>query len=174
MNKFITIFIGSSGSSWLMDSLGRLDGVCIPAFEPIDEPNIAEEPQRVSWINTCFDTPSNDDEFRRWYTKLDSISPLYKQFTDECVYNANLIDFKTRAYNLSFGKLQEIVNNNNVSVIFLHRENILKQVVSLHRRNVEKKSQFHENTGHIPSTIEPDILQQRFENISADLDKFWM
>ena len=158
MAGFACVYYGNTGSSWLLDVLGRSPDVLVPGFEPVEtwawDTSVSE---RLRWIRTTFDPPEvrEGPEWERWKEAVDR-SPNAKP-------NAWNLSFRITGFKMSNLAVEHpwrtllALRRSGAKTIVLTRRNRLKHALSLYRYREEKKSQFELKGVRPPTELDLDV-----------------
>lgn len=164
MSGFACVYYGNTGSSWLLDVLGRSPDVLVPGFEPVErwawDTSVRE---RLDWIRTTFEPPEvregpEWEEWREAAGRAPNATP-----------NAWNLSFRITGFKMSNLAVQHpwrtlrTFRRSGARVIVLTRRNRLKHTLSLYRYREEKKSQFELKGVRPPTELDLDVFDDWLE-----------
>jgi LPS sulfotransferase NodH len=167
---FVVLYYGNTGSSWLIETLGHLPDVLVPAFEPL-EAHVWRVPDavKVAWVRNAFSVPATRTgaAFDEWIEGLRA-SPQFKGLIRS---EFSTVAFKmTRSAVRSTQALVDVFGEFGTRLVFLRRENRIKHALSLYRHHEEAKSQFDRSGIRPPSDV--DFRRyERWLRQSVELDE---
>ena len=170
MQSFIVAFYNHTGSSWLIESIGRSPSVFIPAFEPLERWGWELTPEdKIPWLVNAFGGPAGSDEeaLDEWLEGLSEAPQFDQDREGRTIYlkerrpNFRSVGFKMgNAAIRNPPEILECLPDLGTKIILLQRADRVKHALSLYRSNVERKSQF-ERKGELPPS-EVDLEQFDF------------
>jgi hypothetical protein len=159
-DSFVVVYYGNTGSSWLIETLGHVPGVLLPAFEPLEAHAWnASDRDKVSWVRDAFSLPPEHDgpAFDKWLEDLGA-SPQFKGLIRS--------EFSTIAFKMtpsalrSTDELVDVFEEFGTRLVFLRRENRIKHALSLYRYHEEHKSQFDRSGIRPPSEVDVRVFDR--------------
>lgn len=146
ITPFIALYHGSQGSTWFVEALSELNGVCVVGNELIDR--VTELDDRMNFIERATQPPKgNMSAFENWEMGIKKLasqdpSPYDIKFMAKCFGNETAFGYKAR---LSFEEMRYVFSDDvqsrlHIKIIILSR-NPVKQSLSAYRRDFEHHDQ---------------------------------
>jgi hypothetical protein len=159
MGSFLVVYYGNTGSSWLIETLGRAASVVIPAFEPLEWwAWQADSEEKLAWLDHAFSPPAerSGPAFEAWLKGLE-VAPGFERLYGR--------EFSSVGLKMTCGaipdtaKLLDLLGERATKLVILQRRNRIKHALSLYRYHEEQKSQF-DRAGVRPPTR---LKRRRFD-----------
>jgi hypothetical protein len=159
MGSFLVVYYGNTGSSWLIETLGSVASVVIPAFEPLEWwAWQAGSEEKLAWLRHAFSPPAErtGSPFEAWLEGLE-VAPGFEQLYGR---DFSLVGLKMTCGAISdTAALLDLLRERATKLVILQRRNRIKHALSLYRYHEEQKSQF-ERAGVRPPTR---LKRRRFD-----------
>lgn len=146
ITPFIALYHGSQGSTWFVEALSELNGVCLLGNELIDR--VTQGNNRLTFIETATQPPQkNKIAFEAWKQQIvllasENPSPYDGRYLSNCWGNETVFGYKAR---LNFQEMRYIFSDDVQSrlgiKIFILSRNPIKQSLSAYRRDFEHHDQ---------------------------------
>lgn len=154
MNTFIIVYYGGTGSSWLVNVLGSIPKVLIPAYEPVENWHWKDaQAEKLAWLRHALGGPADDDpaEVASWVEGLEE-SPQFQRLGRR---RFTSVGFKmTESAIADRAALLYLLDELGTRLVVLERHNRIKHALSLYRSHEEKKNQFRYQDLAPASTVE--------------------
>ncbi len=153
MRSFLLLYYPGTGSSWLAGMLAAAPGVWLPGYEPLERWHWdAPEPAKLAWLAAALaGPPTGDPADPAWLEALHR-SPQCQTDPPPAV---EVIGLKmTEDAIQDRAALLDVLDGAATDVLFVVRENRIKQALSLYRSYEERKNQFQFAGVMPPTTVD--------------------
>ena len=167
MASFVVIYYGGTGSSWLVNVLGSIPGVLIPAYEPLEPWHWkAADADKLAWLELALSPPdSRDKDAVAGWTEGLAATPQFQRLTRR--------RFETVAFKMTVAAISDtealfaILAARHTRLVVLERRNRVKHALSLYRSHEEGKNQFRFEGLAPPTVVDVGVLDRWVEHAAG-------